>query len=458
MVAKLRGRVGVRPKPAVPEGAPEGFDWRPKNTCDKVFFYLLFPVSLILRVIWLDMPRGSLIFDEKYYVNVARILLWLPHDPDVYVGAPLGVDTVNREHPLLAKLIIALSIKVFGDNAWGWRIPSVVFGMASLLIFYLLMKRVSKSPRLALLASFLFSFDNLVFVHSRVATLDIFVLAFMLLGFYWYFQDRMDLSAFALALSTLSKIGGLYGFATVVAYHFLHDVHEIEQPEKGRGKKPRKRELSWYEKLRIAVRKVFTKEKFRWFERFLIVYALSSLILMFVMSRVWAGYSNPIDHIIYIYNYTLGLTRPAPLGIESYPWQWLLNEVQIPYLKVDIKELPSGRILGTMIAFMGAMNPLIIYLTLPAMAYVAYKYCRKGGDFQAFTLAWFIFTYLPFYPLSVVGHRISYLFYFLNTVPSVCAAVAYTLMDRNPPKVVLALYIIAVLAGFASLFPFKQIP
>lgn len=437
--------VGYKPRLS----AAIDFDWKLKNFYDRMFVYLLI-VSLVLRTIWLDCPQNSLIFDEKYYVNVARIILGLPHDPDVYAGAPPGEDP-NKEHPPLAKLIIALSMRILGDNAWGWRLPSIIFGMASIFIFYVLMKRVSKSPKLALLASFFYSFDNLVFIHSRIATLDIFVLAFMLLGFYWYSLNRMDLSALALALSTLSKVGGLYGFATIVAYHFVCGLYAGSQLANRKGdKKARIR--------RKIQSRLLWREKLRWFERFTTVYALSSLIILFVLDYFWAGYKNPLDHLIHIYRYTLALTRPEPVGIESLPWQWLQNEVKIPYLTVNVIEYPSGKVIGEMVAFVGAMNPLIIYLCLPAIAYVAYNYYKKADDTTLFILAWFCFTYLPFYPLSVISHRISYIFYFLNTVPSVCAAISFTLLHRNSPKTVIALYLIAVLIGFATLFPFKRIP
>jgi predicted membrane-bound dolichyl-phosphate-mannose-protein mannosyltransferase len=401
------------------------------NKFDRVFLYLLI-ASLILRLIWLDKPSGSLIFDEKYYVNVARILLKLPHDPDVYQDAPLGLDP-NREHPFLAKGIIALSMAFLGDNAWGWRIPSVIFGTLTLFIFYLLVKEASKRDFLALFSTFLLSFDNLMFVHSRIATLDIFMLFFMVLGFYLYFKNKMVLSALALALSTLSKLGGLYGFLTIIIFHF------IKEYKNGR--------FNWFN---------FAN----WLEKFIISYTVFGLILLTLMDKIWVGYNNPFDHIAYIYTYTKSLTRLTPEGIESYPWQWLLNQVEIPYLKVDVNVYSNETIIKTFtsIHFSGAMNPAIIYLCIPAIVYSAYSFYEKKEDITLFSIIWFTATYLPFYPMALILHRIMYIFYFLNTIPSVCIAIAYLFLDQKPPLIVILIYSIAVILGFAFLFPFKTIP
>ena len=75
----------------------------------------------------------GLIFDEAYYVNAARVIDGIHPPPGVsYADAPLHKDP-NAEHPQLAKLIIAGGIKVFGDNPWGWRLGSVLFGMIALI-------------------------------------------------------------------------------------------------------------------------------------------------------------------------------------------------------------------------------------------------------------------------------------------------------------------------------------
>src|SRR4051794_27566143 len=70
---------------------------------------LLLVSCLLLRLLWLGRPDGSLIFDEKYYVNAGRMLAGLPPQQDIYQDNPIGLDP-NLEHPPLAKLIEAALI------------------------------------------------------------------------------------------------------------------------------------------------------------------------------------------------------------------------------------------------------------------------------------------------------------------------------------------------------------
>jgi len=53
---------------------------------------LLLIAALAARVAWLDLPAHSLIFDEAYYVNAARILLGWP----VELGAHYAARTPER--------------------------------------------------------------------------------------------------------------------------------------------------------------------------------------------------------------------------------------------------------------------------------------------------------------------------------------------------------------------------
>jgi predicted membrane-bound dolichyl-phosphate-mannose-protein mannosyltransferase len=412
-------------------------DLNMKSLYDKLFI-VLFIVDVVLRMIWLDKPTGSLIFDEWYYVNVARVILGIPQSiggngQPPFVGAQPGLDP-NHEHPPLAKLLIALSMQILGNNGYGWRIPSVIFGSVGVLVFYLLMKKIATYKMVPLVATFLFSFDNLVFVQSRIATLDIFALTFMLLGLYWYFSGHNYLSSIGMALSALTKITGVAGFLVIA---MVHAARFATTPSK---RKP------W-------------NEFFSWFEKYTLAYLASFLLILTVLDRLWVGYSNPLTHIQYILNYSTALVSTCPNGIMSCPWQWLLNQIQIPYLVVSVQVTAgSSATKYDSIAFWGAMNPAILYLTIPAMLYTSYSYLQEKRDLTLLTLVWFAVTYLPYYPAVIFGQRVTYLFYFLATVPAVCAAVAHMIADQNPPKLVVLFYLGVVLVSFYMMFPFKVVP
>ena len=75
---------------------------------------LLVLVILALHFSTIMQPNEP-VFDEQFYVTDARNILQ-------------GVGSVRAEHPPLGKLFIALGIFLFGDNPFGWRFFSVLFG------------------------------------------------------------------------------------------------------------------------------------------------------------------------------------------------------------------------------------------------------------------------------------------------------------------------------------------
>jgi predicted membrane-bound dolichyl-phosphate-mannose-protein mannosyltransferase len=319
---------------------------------------------------------------------------------------------------------------LLGNNGYGWRIPSVVFGSVSILAFYLLMKRISNQDIIPILSTFLFSFENLVFIQSRIATLDIFSLGFMLLALYWYFSGHSCLSAIGMALSALAKETGIAGFGIIVVVHFVRFTNQQLHGRK------------W-------------GDFFSWFEKYTLTYAVCFLLLLTIMDRYWVGFSNPFDHIRYILNYSAALTSTCPNGIISCPWQWLLNQITIPYLRV---KLGFEGISYVSVSFEGAMNPAISSLTIPALLYCSYNYYQRRDDLSLVSLVLFAATYLPFYPAVILGQRVTYLYYFLVAVPAVSAAIAYMIADTKLPKFVIIFYLAVVVYIFIVMFPFLRIP
>jgi dolichyl-phosphate-mannose-protein mannosyltransferase len=399
---------------------------------------VILAASFALRMVWLSQPDDALIFDEKYYVNAARVILGIPPGQDTYTDHPPGLDP-NSEHPPLAKLLVAASIAMLGDNAYGWRIPSVVFGTASVLLMYAIARRVSADVYVGLLAAALLAFDNLAFVHSRIFTLDIFQLAFMLLGIFWYVGGRPGLGGVGFALAALCKIGGTFGLFAMAGYEALRVA---------RGDRP------WRDGARDATVRL---------ARMGLAFGAVFFLLLGLLDRAWVGYAQPLEHVHRIVTYGAELRRPAgPSGIESYPWQWLWNDTEIPYIRLEQQVKRGEELLENrpIVLFLGAMNPFVLALWPLGLAFVAWEWWRRrpGADLGALALAWFAMTYAPFLAASLIGQRISYLFYFLPTLPAVVLAGGYFLLRAGLPWPVTWAYLAAVLLGFYGYFPFKPVP
>jgi len=156
-----------------------------RRSQDSIFLLLLLLV-IGFRVIWLNVPEDVLVFDEVYCVNAARKISSFPISArpgknPVCGYAPNGFDP-NTEHPPLARLVMAVFIKVLGNSPWSFRSPSVIMGTLAVSFLYLLVRKTSGSM-IAFFAAFFYSCENLTFIHSGVVTLDIYVAVFMLMAF-----------------------------------------------------------------------------------------------------------------------------------------------------------------------------------------------------------------------------------------------------------------------------------
>ncbi|MGO0577906.1 dolichyl-phosphate-mannose--protein mannosyltransferase [Ornithinimicrobium panacihumi] len=145
-----------------------------------------------------------LIFDETYYVKQAWSLRLYGHEreikdgletpdelftngtPEVWGDAP---DLVV--HPPVGKWMIALGEMLFGvESSFGWRFSSAVVGTLSILILGHVAWLLWKNALLAIAASTLLAVDGHHFAQSRIGLLDIFVMWWALLAFWFLLLDR----------------------------------------------------------------------------------------------------------------------------------------------------------------------------------------------------------------------------------------------------------------------------
>jgi 4-amino-4-deoxy-L-arabinose transferase-like glycosyltransferase len=403
-------------------------------------------------------PSGGLIFDEKYYVNAARVLLHLTvpcHGGhcDPYASMAPGTDP-NSEHPPLGKLLIAVGIKLYGDNPFGWRFFPIVFGSLAILAIYWLVRAAGGGSWLAVGAASLMAVDNLSLVHGRIATLDVFVVVFMLAGVALYLKGHPVLSGVTLGVGACIKL---------VAPQALIVLLLLELG-------------------RFAVRRGWhAPPGWRALPRSLLpfLFCLGATVGVYaagltILDLMFKPFHNPHDaclgsgtsfgnffvHTRFMLCYAGKLTSPGgPVGIASYPWQWLINQLPINYYTTSVNVSTGGKVTSSraLIAFMGEMNPAIILLALPALGLAIHTAIRDRDDLSILVVAWFAGTYLPFVVASLVQHRTSYLYYMMVVLPAVYIAVGRMLSRRWLPRAALVGYVLILGYEFLDLYPFRTL-
>ena len=174
---------------------------------------------------------NGMIFDEIYHARTAYENI---HNMSVY----------EWTHPPLGKLIIALGILIFGMKPFGWRIMGALFGVGMVPLMYVFAKRIFKRTDFAFITAGLWAFDCMHFTQTRIATIDVYGVFFILLMFFFMYEyvrrdyfvvPLMDklwplaLSGVAFGLGCASKWIGCYagaGLAVVLFYHLFCAMFE----------------------------------------------------------------------------------------------------------------------------------------------------------------------------------------------------------------------------------------
>lgn len=173
----------------------------PDHPRDPIVWHALLALGFLALVsIRLTIPAKTY-FDEIHYVPAARVLMALSHP-------------VNEEHPLLGKELIALGMRLFGDNPLGWRIMSALFGTLGLFAAMRALWFASCSRFASLACGILIATAFPLFIQSRIAMLDVFMVSLTLVA-YWALagavreneigRRRLAIAGIALGLAMAAK-------------------------------------------------------------------------------------------------------------------------------------------------------------------------------------------------------------------------------------------------------------
>lgn len=312
---------------------------------------------------------SSLYFDETHYIPAARSLLQL-------VAA-------NAEHPLLAKEILAASIAMFGDHSFSWRLPSLLAGVLGLFAFGRLIWWTSRRRYAAIAAMVLLGTNFLWFIQSRIAMLDIFAAAFLLIAL-WQFAAAVSGDARTVRIRLIAT-GIFLGLALAAKWSvapllplpglYFAVLCWRDQQHLGEGK---------------ALRSLLFSPDCTWRLADGLVYLGLLPLCIYWLTFTPAFFYTPADTAISpfdVIGQQFRMLASQASAVGAHPNQsvwsdWILNREPVWYLYENVDGAQRGVLL------LG--NPLTMLASLPAVAWC----CWAGLRHQRSDTAVFVTLYL----------------------------------------------------------------
>lgn len=375
-------------------------------------------------------------FDEVHYVPAARQML-APATRQM-PAPPTSEPMLNPMHPPLAKQLIALSIRGFGDNPLGWRYPGVLFGSLAIVAIYLCGLALFAAQGPAIASALIAFFNQMLFVQSRIAMLDIFGLAFGLLSvaaFMHGFRKSRPQFWFALAgaasgLAAACKWSGLFELATCIVI-----VAAIRLMQSWRTRFADSNAVDWY---RPDLWPDFKPHRFATcFVLVPILVYLSTFVPLY-------GFSFPdileAQRRIFADNTTAAIAGHTYMS--AWPsWPFLIRPVWYLFDKVGDDRIAAVVLLG---------NPLVLWSALPALA-LCLRDWVVARRYDAFLIVAFYFG--PYLAWALLPRTLGFLYYYLPSATFASLALVYLLRRGNTPSWLLWAFVAIAFAGFAAMLP-----
>jgi dolichyl-phosphate-mannose-protein mannosyltransferase len=409
--------------------------------------------AAILRLIRLDIPKDW-IFDEVYYAKDACLYLNLGNDFCASEG-------LNEVHPPLGKWIIAVGIKLFGYDSFGWRVMAALAGAATVALLFLLARRILNSTLGATLAGGLLAVDPLHFVQSRTSMLDVFIPLFAVAAFLCIVIDdqtreqRSGVGLFSrpwLIAAGLSAGGAIavkwsavFVWLAVILFSLVWEVRARRHEDEPR---PYMKDLSNTALWLIAAP--------------LFIYVISYIgrvdgTLLAVpwaedswMRGIWEHQFRMAD-----FHFDLESTH----SYQSPAWSWILLKRPVSYAfcaadkcNPDIPADYYKEILAT-------GSPFVWWASILALCFVAYHWIRRrdSGGAAGLIAGGFLLTYLPWALLDLASPRsATFLFYLLPIQPFMLLALGYVavMIGRSwEARAAIALFSAGAVALFVFYYP-----
>ena len=388
---------------------------------------IIFFAAHFLLLVGLTTP-DKFVFDEVHYVPAARQML------EPVMPQPM----LNPMHPPLAKQLIALSIRTFGDNPLGWRYPGVLLGALAVVAIYLCALALFATQGPAIAAALIAFFNQMLFVESRIAMLDIFALAFGLLAiasFLHGFRKQRPHLWFALSgagfgLSAACKWSGMFPLAVAIVIIAVIRLMQSWRTEFADGNAD-----DWYRPEQWPDFRVW-----HFAACFVLIPALVYLLSFVALFGLSPSDLWEAQRRIFSDNTTTAIAGHTYMS--SWPsWPLLARPVWFLFDKIGDDRIAA-------VVFLG--NPLVLWPALLALALCLRDWIVTRRALAFLILAFYVGPYLAW---ALLPRTLGFLYYYLPSATFASVALVYALSRGNAPRWLLWAYVAVAGAGFAAMLP-----
>ncbi|GLX71434.1 glycosyltransferase family 39 protein [Paenibacillus glycanilyticus] len=365
---------------------------------------------------------NSSYFDEIYHARTAYENLH-------------GIKAYENTHPPLGKLLIAVGIKLFGFSPFGWRIVGTLFGIAMLPVIYLFALQLFRKTGYAATAAILFAADFMHFTQTRIATIDVYGVFFIMLMFYFmnkYREMSFYRSSLRKTLVPLFWAGLLFGIgvaskwiviyggaglAVMLALVLIERYREHAAAKRvlaGRGEGQPGDEAYQRASRGFVRNTILTLASCLIFFVVipLVIYCLSYIPVLSVKGDTYTA-ERLVEYQKHMYDYHSHLVATHPYSSQWWEWPFMKR----PVWYYNGKNLEPGMV--SSISSFG--NPLIWWtgiFAIIAALYVSLK--RKDKRMYVLWIA-YLSQYLPW----MLVPRLTFLYHYFAMVPFMILAIVY---------------------------------
>jgi dolichyl-phosphate-mannose--protein O-mannosyl transferase len=362
--------------------------------------------------------KNSMYFDEQLFTGAA------------YAFVHGLADTYEEEHPPLGKVIIASGIKIFGMTPFGYRFMGALFGLLMLPLIYAFARRLFGSGIYPVIAVALFATDFMRFTMSRMATVEPFLIFFIIASWYFMFcyieTDfklplkklllPLALSGLFMGLAISVKWSGLYSALGLAVIFFIDLWNRYKESPK-----------VFKKHIKPLIRMCFV---FFGIVPF-IVYFLS--YIPYMSMPYMNGFQSFIDNQIHMF--TFHSSFPGQFDFEA-PWYlWPFNIKPILLSGFTYFDIPGIDGMAYVIILMG--NPVVWYLGLAALVY---SLIRKFDRDARFLIIAYAAQIVPWMFIS----RSMFIYHYFPCVAFLVLLLTRALAINNRRKTAVAVGLLAV--------------